>query len=342
MRVTDEHREMRAVTRRLLGGASSGGSTARSEATGEVEDADELWRRLADHGLQAALAPADIGGLGLALADVHGVLEEVGWACPSEPLAETIGVVVPALARQTSDPRCTAWLQGIAEGRLRATVANSDTNQAIVPGGRAADLVLLIRPHELRVVLRENLATREQSSLDFSLDYCLGSYDVAETSLLSREPDDIEFARAAHLAVTAAVLNGVGTRLVHDTVTYMQQRTQFGQLIGSFSPVKHHLANAHRSLVLSRASTERAMHALTVDAPDAALAARVAISYASSAHSVVNKAALQCHGAIGFSWEYPLHRWLKRGLALSMVTGSPRSHRRWLQARLFADGTEAL
>jgi alkylation response protein AidB-like acyl-CoA dehydrogenase len=42
----------------------------------------------------------------------------------------------------------------------------------------------------------------------------------------------------------------------------------------------------------------------------------------------VARAALQCHGAIGYTVEYDLHLWMKRVWALSAAWGDAAWHRR--------------
>ena len=55
---------------------------------------------------------------------------------------------------------------------------------------------------------------------------------------------------------------------------------------------------------------------------------------ASDAAEAVAAAALQCHGAIGYTVEYDLHLWMQRSWALARRAGSARFHRgrvqRWL------------
>ena len=47
------------------------------------------------------------------------------------------------------------------------------------------------------------------------------------------------------------------------------------------------------------------------------------------------RAALQVHGAMGYSWEVDVHLFLKRALALNGAWGTPRFHRDRIAARLF-------
>jgi alkylation response protein AidB-like acyl-CoA dehydrogenase len=48
---------------------------------------------------------------------------------------------------------------------------------------------------------------------------------------------------------------------------------------------------------------------------------------ASRAADRAGRAALQCHGAIGYSFEHDLHLWLKRTWALTAAWGDTALHR---------------
>jgi alkylation response protein AidB-like acyl-CoA dehydrogenase len=53
----------------------------------------------------------------------------------------------------------------------------------------------------------------------------------------------------------------------------------------------------------------------------------MAKAHASDAAHLAGRHALQCHGAIGYSYEYDLHLYLKRAWALAATWGDARWHR---------------
>jgi alkylation response protein AidB-like acyl-CoA dehydrogenase len=53
----------------------------------------------------------------------------------------------------------------------------------------------------------------------------------------------------------------------------------------------------------------------------------MAKAMAGSAASVAARVALQCHGAIGYTWEHDLHLWLKRAWVLDRLFGDRDAHR---------------
>ena len=137
---------------------------------------------------------------------------------------------------------------------------------------------------------------------------------------LSKRQDLVAAFDLAALATSAQLL-GAGERVLADTVAYAKQRKQFGREIGSYQAIKHQLADVRialdfaRPLVFGAAvdPTPRSVSAAKIQSADAAnLAARVG---------------LQVHGAIGYTDEYDLSRWLLRIRALQSAWGTPAFHR---------------
>lgn len=125
----------------------------------------------------------------------------------------------------------------------------------------------------------------------------------------------------------AAQLNGLAARMIEMTVAYVKDRNQFGVPVGSYQAVKHHLANAHLKVEYARPVAYRAAYALTHREADASRDVSFAKVYANEAAALAAKAALQCHGAIGYSFEYDLHLWMKRVWVLQAAWGTTAFHR---------------
>jgi alkylation response protein AidB-like acyl-CoA dehydrogenase len=129
------------------------------------------------------------------------------------------------------------------------------------------------------------------------------------------------------LACSAQLL-GAGRALLARSVEYVKQRTQFGKPIGSYQAVKHQLADVHvglelaRPLVYGAAIGEADVSAAKVAAGDAAYRAA--------------RAALQVHGAIGYTIENDLSLWLTKVRALHSVWGNGSMHRARLMTALGA------
>jgi len=125
----------------------------------------------------------------------------------------------------------------------------------------------------------------------------------------------------------AAQLIGLGQRMLDMTVRYATEREQFGVPIGSFQAVKHHLANALMELAFARPAVHRAAWSMANRAPSTTRDVSMAKAMASDAASFTGRQALQCHGAIGYTVEYDLHRFLKRTWVLARSHGDAAWHR---------------
>lgn len=130
---------------------------------------------------------------------------------------------------------------------------------------------------------------------------------------------------------TAAQCIGVARRLLDATVEYVAGRYQFGKPVGSYQAVKHHLANVRLGIEFAAPLVYRAAWSVAhPESHDPVVRGRdvsMAKATASDAVDRACRAALQCHGAIGYTFEYDLQLWLKRGWVLAAAYGDSRRHR---------------
>ena len=202
-------------------------------------------------------------------------------------------------------------------------------------------LELLQRGHELHAIAGSAVRLEAQRSVDgarrlFRVDWaptpgsCLASGDAAHRAVAAASD------RAA-VAIGAELL-GLARHLMDTTVAYAKVRAQFGQPIGSFQAVKHALANAHLAVEFAAPAVYRAAYSLAhlpADSPERRVHASMAKARASDAATLVTRTALQCHGAIGYSYEHDLHLWMKRVWALSAAWGDADHHRAKIGAKFF-------
>ena len=126
---------------------------------------------------------------------------------------------------------------------------------------------------------------------------------------------------------TAAQLIGVTRRMLDLTVAYVTERQQFGVPIGSFQAVKHHLADARIALEFARPLVYRAAWSLAAGDPDASVHVSMGKALASDAAVLTSTKTLQTHGAMGYSFEYDLHLFMKRAWAWAGAWGDAPWHR---------------
>ncbi|NUW36774.1 acyl-CoA/acyl-ACP dehydrogenase [Nonomuraea sp. SMC257] len=286
------------------------------------------WDRLAAVGFFGLLVPPEADGLGLRLVDALPALEETGRACLPGPVVET-AVVAPYLL---------PGVPKLASGSVRVSVV--PPGGAGAPDADLADLIVVAAPGAgtsgsgggAVVVGREAARLRPLPGPD-------PCRRLSEVSYADSAPLDRPLAPALRAATvaTAAQLIGVARRLLDVSVAYARTRRQFGAPIGSFQAVKHRLADVAVGIAFAAPLVHRAALAVEAAVPDAARDAggvpdverdvSAAKAAASEAADLAARAALQTHGAIGYTEELDLRFWLARAWSLSAAYGGAAEHR---------------
>ncbi|MCB9573818.1 MAG: acyl-CoA dehydrogenase family protein [Kofleriaceae bacterium] len=326
-----EQQALRDAVRDLLGRACPP-AVVRAAWGADDDAAPALWPQLARMGVVGMTAPERWGGLGLGELELVGVLEEAGHAALPAPLLETTAVAIPLLAALPDGPVVDGvrdrWLGAAAAGR--AVIAVGLAGAPFVADAARAALLLLERDGELHAVPRDAAWLTAEASVDGArrlawVDWTPSAATRVATGDVARDAAARALDRGAVAA--AAELCGLGRRMIELTVDHVQVRHQFGRAIGSFQAVKHHLADAHAALELARPCVARAAYALAHDEPGTAVHASLAKAHAGDAARRAGRAALQCHGAIGYSFEHDLHLFMKRAWALAAAWGDAAWHR---------------
>jgi alkylation response protein AidB-like acyl-CoA dehydrogenase len=284
-----------------------------------------LWSGLVDMGVIGMLAPEAADGLGLSPVDLVLILEEAGAHALPDPLVETAAVAVPLLA-DAGDARVDELVGG-------ATVAAVGPLDELAVGAPAADYILLFADGRAHLVARADATLEPHPSVDGGRPLTRVTADLSGGTAVGDE-------RLAARAFDAGALGfaaeqcGLAQRMLAMTVEYVGERRQFGVPVGSFQAVKHHLADCRVALEFARPLVHRAAYSLAHDDPAAAAHVSMAKSKADEAARLTARAALQCHGAIGYTTEHDLHLFMKRSWALARSWGSAAWHRRRVAASL--------
>lgn len=281
-----------------------------------------LWSQLAEMGVLGVLAPESAGGLGLTEIDLVLILEEVGRAVLPGPLVEHAAVAVPAL-------NGTEWSTAAAAGEIVVTAVDrvarsAGSAPATTAYGADADLVLTVRNGAICAIRRDDVAVLDMPP---SVDHSRRFAEITSGRATPLPDADPTLFAARGAAATAAVLCGLSAHLIEATADYVKERHQFGVPVGSFQAVKHHLANALVALEHARPAVYCAAWSIATRQPTLARDASFAKAYANEAAATAARVALQCHGAIGYTFEHDLHLWLKRVWSLQRAWGDTAHHR---------------
>ena len=283
---------------------------------------DRSWTALAEVGALGVAVPEAHGGLGLGELDWVLLAEETGYAGLPHPFVETAGVAAPLLAA-AGDPG--GELPGLVDGSAVATATALGAD--LVPWGGDAEVVLsLLLDGEGPWTAHRVDATAAVPVTSVDRARRLARLDVGGGAALGSERDAaVAFDRGA--LGTAAQLVGLGRRMLDLTVAYVAERQQFGRPVGAQQAVKHHLADAARDLHFAAPAVYGAAWSLATGDVHVHRAVSTAKALASDAARRTGRAALQCHGAIGYTVEADLHLYLKRADALARAWGDAAWHR---------------
>ncbi len=311
---TTEQLELRDAVRDLLR-RECAPEAVRAAWTNDTGRAPKAWAALAEMGALAVMAPEATGGFGLTEVDAILIAEAAGYAALPEPIVDTMLIAAPwglvqhaqsAVVVVPESP-CTAWAD-------------------------SADVVLTLAADGVRTVPASDCSLVAHTSVD-------GARRLFDVSIPAgcepqRPVADAAVAFRRGVLGTAAQLVGLAERMLTMTVDYAKEREQFGVKIGTFQAVKHHLANARTKLEFARPLVYRAAATMAAGDRSAGLHASMAKAQAGDAARIAARAALQCHGAIGYTTEYDLHLFMKRTWALDASWGDPAWHRRFVGAQI--------
>src|SRR5690242_11307544 len=260
-----------------------------------------LWQALEETGLTLAGSPEEAGGSGGDLSAAADIAVAAGAAAAPVPLAETLaagmllgraGLAIPSgplTVAVASGPR----LRRVPYGRLATTVAAGSGGSG--GSGRDGDWLAVIEPGG-RGGTGRNLAGEPRDEVIFGGD--------AEVHQVPAGTAD--YARRLLRLFRSLLIAGAAQRALDLTVTYVQEREQFGRPLARFPTVQQELARMAGEVALIGAATQAAVAADLPGAGEGVSAVVAAKAQASSGAGVVAAIAHQLHGAIGTTEEHRL------------------------------------
>jgi acyl-CoA dehydrogenase len=331
---TDEQVMLRDSVRRWAGG--DGAATA------------DCWPLFAEMGWLMASLPEDAGGLGGGLEDAAIIAEELGRGLIRAPFVE-IGVTAAQLLLALAPDR----VAGIAAGDTRPLFAHDEREargdplwvqtRAVRDGdvwrltGQKAGLIgidladsllvsavaeghgltLFALPAETAPLNRfRTVDDRAGAELNLTATPAepVGALGRAEQAIL----------RAVDCALVLESAEALGTmeRAMQMTRDYLLTRKQFGRPIGDFQALRHRLADMFIETEQARSIILRGLAGLR--SPDVRERARLAAATkarAAQAGAYVGAQAIQLHGGIGVTEEYPVGHFFKRLTAFGLRHG---------------------
>ncbi|MBM4336948.1 MAG: acyl-CoA dehydrogenase [Deltaproteobacteria bacterium] len=337
--LSDEQKLLQETVRRLLEQAYPTTRAREISLSKSGHDAN-LHTQLAELGVLGTLVPETHGGNGLSFLDAMLVSEELGRAAAPGAFLSTGVLAALALRDCGNAPLAKEVLPEIAAGRTRFGVGLAESYAARdgagvrLERGRLEGTALFaldaVDADRLLVHCAGGLAlvSAESGGVEIvPLDSVDRTRRICELRLRSAEPTALiegtpRVLAAGRLALAFDQIGGC-TRALELALGYAMERKQFGRVIGSFQAVKHMLSEMAAALEPARSLAWYAAHAFDHEPADAQRLAALAKAHVSEVASEVLRKATEVHGGIGFTEQYDLHLWFRRGALSRQLLGGP-------------------
>jgi len=208
-----------------------------------------------------------------------------------------------------------------------ATIARERPHRFIAPVHDDGGLVLVTGAHPQWPA--------HGSGLESDSGFCRVTAEVAldECDITSGEPakELWPVIEAAGRRVLAHELIGICAEMLAMTVEHVTSRQQFGSAIVKFQVVRHKLADVRLWLEVAQLAADAAWED---EGPTSAVMAKLL------AGRLAREARVNCQqllGGMGFTWEHPFHRYLRRALLLEHLLGDAANLRVHLGRQLLND-----
>lgn len=288
-------------------------SAERAVAACKGLDAAGCATRLAEDGLLGVIGPEAVGGLGLPLRFALPVMRAAGAGDLAFPLLETM-LLARHLAAAAPDIAA-----GLVAGAVRGTIAwagtarEDGTGAVRAPMAQDADWILVRRAEAAVLVPAASVAIAEAVTLDETVPEQRVQLQGGAPACHLSDAAWAALAEDAQLLRASAILGAAETCLAM-AVEHVCNRRQFGKPLVANQAMRHLLARQKLALEGISGCIARA----TSCAEEEAMIARQAAFLAAATHGpLIAEAAIQAHGGMGFTWDVPAHRYLRRIRALS-------------------------
>ncbi|MEU7768550.1 acyl-CoA dehydrogenase family protein [Nocardia sp. NPDC049190] len=364
--LTDEQVMLRDTVRDLLARNYDAESRLKTTDT-ELGWSRDVWRQLAELGVLGLSFTEEDGGLGAGPVETMVVLEEVGRRLAPEPIVDAVlvpgGLVAAAgsadqrkrilpkvaagasllafahaepgvrwpsaeLATTAVAPGDTYTLTGVKNPVPHGDSADQLVVGAVLPGGEVGlFLVVADAPGVVRKPYR-TVDGRRGAQLEF---------DSAPAERLGGGEVDAARAIASVLGRAQASLCaesvGAMAETLRLTTEYLRQRKQFGVTLSKFQTLTQRAADMYVSLELARSMSLYATASLVDGGDDPVIASRARLQVGRAARHI-GQEAIQMHGGIGVTSEYPVAHYVARLTAIERTLGGGLEHLRVLSDRI--------
>lgn len=322
------------------------------------------WGEMAALGWLGLGVAEALGGSGMGLEGAAELAMLFGEAAFAAPYIAACVMPTAIIAARGDDACARALATDMIEGRRVLTVAWQEHAGELLPvapatrliNGRVRGRKLFVPAVEREGVLLVHVGTAEGEAIvavssDDERVHCernvagMGTFStvrfddapmLVDLPLLAGDgaTGALRRALAAARITLSAQLTGGARSVLAQTLNHVTDRVQFGRQVGSFQVIQHSCVNLHVDVQLADASWRHALRCWQEDedGPTAAAAISAAKARASDVALRVSRAAIQMHGAMGFTDEAQPGVYLRAAMHGAAWLGTAVMHRRNFQA----------
>lgn len=302
----------------------------------------DLWNSVRDLGWLAVSLPEDAGGLGLGAEFSSAVAERIGYHLGAIPFSSTVAVLHALINEAGGEQRALATrllrqgailTAGCFERGVAAMSAGPKTRivggrltglKVAVPAALFADAAIVAAADESGALVaafvwldQEGVERLAMPTLDNSRGYADLVFDAVPAAVVGTA--SLLDALIAELAILSAFEQAGGARACLDrALAFAKERIAFGRPIAAQQSIKHGLADMYVLVELARGAAQAARRSGGRSIDRLAAAARLA---GCKAYDLCAQESIQIHGAIGATWEAPLHLHYRRARCLALEWG---------------------
>ncbi|NNC36201.1 MAG: acyl-CoA dehydrogenase [Acidimicrobiales bacterium] len=340
----------------------------RTLMTDELGFDSDIWKEIGDLGWCAIAIPEQYDGVGLSMAEVVPVMEQMGRNLMAGPFMSSTLAAQALLAGGTESQK-SELLPKIAAGAVASLALNEKSGDwnlehiaakatkdgnlykltgmktlvqdlpsaefalvSVLIEGKPGLVIVNVSDISEAAIRRENLIDETKRAYEFNLD----GLTVAADAILDMNKATTCFAHI-HLCanlLSAAELCGGTQATIDYTIEYLNTRKQFGKLIGSYQALKHTTVDAAVDYEKARSLLYSAAFSFN-EQGRGEIATRMAKAQAVTAMSFAADRAIQFHGGFGFTYDCDAQLYRRRAIFNASQYGDARYHKRKLAELLF-------
>ena len=328
-----------------------------------------VWKEMGELGWLGIAIPEEHGGIGLSLAEVAPVAEQMGRTLMGGPFLSSTLAAQLILAGGT-DAQKTAYLPSIAEGQA-ATIALTERNadfdltnitssaekdgdalslsgtKILVSDAKSSELIIasVKLGGQLALVIiptsaipegnlrRETVVDETRRSFELTLDgISVPAANIMDQQKASAALEHLDL--AANLLLSAEMCGGAQACIDY-TLEYLNTRTQFGKKIGAYQALKHSAVDAYIDYEKARSHLYSAAWVFS-EQGRGEIAVRMAKAQTDRAFSYAADRAIQFHGGFGFTYDCDAQLYRRRAMWSAAQFGDARWQKKKLAKLLLS------